>query len=138
MEAANNLARQGEIYATGGYMRSPSRAVDGEAATWWSSGANEESTEFPLPAEWCVLWPRPTRISSIKILWAESALPKEFTVQASDDAHTWTDLLKQNPANEQFTVLKLNAPVETKYLRIAINAAANANGEVGIREVLVE
>jgi hypothetical protein len=138
LETAANLARRGEIFATGGHMRSPSRACDGEAETWWNNGTNEDSNDFPLPAQWCVIWKQPVKLSSIKILWAESAIPKELQIQVSNDGENWTNLMKQTGTPILMTLVEQDTPVEAKYLRLNITAAASANGEVGVREIVVE
>jgi len=138
MEAATNLAWQAEIFGTGGYMNAASRASDGDAATWWNNGGDDENSKFTRPAEWCAIWNTPVNIGSVKVLWRETLLPKEFAIQVSDDAKTWTDLLKQSNVKETATLLKLERPIAAKYLRVLITATHSEKGEVGVREVVVE
>lgn len=136
LESTPNLAWQGEIYGTGGRMHSPSRAVDAQAFSGWTNGTDESNSQFTLPAEWAVIWPKSTEFRRVRILWNEELLPKEFVLQISDNGKNWKDL-KKGTSSELFTDLRLKQPVESRYLRVLIIKSNQPNRSVGIRELLV-
>jgi hypothetical protein len=143
LERARNLAAEGEIYGTGGRMRSPSRAVDGQAFSWWTNGIDEGNSQFTLPAEWCIIWrggdrQKPVTIKRISILWHESALPKKYVIQAGPDGQRWTELHQSEIEPEPFTRIELESPVEASYFRLLVTESSNPTGEVGVREVVIE
>lgn len=131
-------AEKGEIFATEGHAiwhdRSHSgpgsRAVDLLTYSVWNNGGK-------VPAQWCVIWPEPVRLSRVTILWADAYLPSEFSIQISNDAQTWSEIYHSNDGNEQLTEMKLKQPVEANYLRIYITGSDRENREVAIREVLI-
>ena len=133
---APNLAWQGEVFGSGGYMGSPSRAADGQADSSWQSSPRGSSSD--LPAEWAVIWPQPQAISVIKILWDEEVQPNGFSVQVSNDAQEWTDLMSSQKAPDGMTSILLDQAVSASYLRIEIPGAVKGDGNVGIREVFVQ
>jgi hypothetical protein len=130
-----NLAWQGEIWGTGGHMNSPTRAIDGQDFSFWTNGVNEGSSDHKLPAEWCVIWSRPTTLRSVNIDWYQEMTPLEFTLQISDDGENWTELFKQAENIGAITELILPTPADARYFRILIPRVKNENGGVGIREV---
>ena len=131
-----NLAWQGEVFGSGGKMNAPSRAADGQADSSWRSSPHQATSD--LPAEWAVIWPQPQSITVVKILWDEEVQPSSFSVQISDDAQEWTDLMTSQEVPDGMTSILLDKPVSASYLRIKIPAAVQENGDVGIREVLVQ
>jgi len=133
-----NLAWQGEIWATGGHMNSPTRAIDDQDFSYWTNGMNEDNNRFNLPAEWCVIWPKPTTVSSVKIHWFEELPPLEFTLQIGNDGKTWTDLYHQAENIGATTEFTLPQPTAARYFRILITRAKSENGAVGIREVFLK
>lgn len=134
LEQRTNLAWQGEILGTGGYMRSPSRAVDGQAASFWTNDLRDQT--HPIPAEWCVIWPEPVRIRRISILWLEARTPKTFAIQVSNDAAEWRTLYASDEGASLLTEARASA--RARYFRVAITEASVTSGEVGIRELIIE
>ena len=134
LEKIENLAWQGEIFGTGGYMQSPSRAVDGQAFSLWSNDLADQS--HPIPADWCVIWPEPMKMGRVMILWLEARAPKAFAIQVSDDAQQWRDLYATDKGAELLTDLKVSA--KAKFLRLHITQAAVETGEVGVREIVIQ
>ena len=102
--------------------------------TAWMKG----NSNFKLPAEWCVIWPKPTSMSSVKIHWFEELPPLEFTLQVGDDGKTWTDLYHQAENIGATTEFTLPQPTAARYFRILITRAKSENGAVGIREVFLK
>ena len=133
---APNLTWQGEVYGSGGYMNSASRAADGQADSSWRSSPRGSSPD--LPAEWAVIWPQSQSISVIKILWDEEVQPNSFSVQVSNDAREWTDLMSSQETPDEMTSILLDQAVSASYLRIEIRGAVQESGNVGIREVFVQ
>ena len=133
-----NLAWQGEIWGTGGHMHAPTRAIDGQDFSYWTNGMNEEGSRNGMPAEWCVIWPRPTTLSSVKIQWLEELPPLEFTLQIGDDGKTWTNLYHQAENIGAVTEFTLPQPTAARYFRIFIPRAKSEKGGVGIREVFLK
>ena len=136
LETTENLAWKGEIFGSGNRMQSPTRAVDGQAFSSWNN--DTKYGKFVFPAQWCVLWPRPGKVSSVKILWDQGTIPNKFAIQVSDDAREWIDLLKSDRQPEPFTKLELAQPVTAKYFRLYITAATNDRESVGMRELVIE
>jgi len=130
-----NLAWQGEIWGAGGHMFSPTQAIDGQDFSYWTNGMNESNNRFGMPAEWCVIWPKPTTLRAIKIDWHEELPPAEFVLQLSDDGKEWADLYRQAEKIGNVTEFTLPTPTAARYFRIYIPRAKNENGNVGIREV---
>ncbi|MHB0937129.1 MAG: discoidin domain-containing protein [Armatimonadota bacterium] len=130
-----NLAWLGEIWGTGGYMNAPSRAIDGQSFSFWTNGMNDGNSHFGMPAEWCVLWRKPTALCAVTIHWHEELLPLEFILQVSDDGKAWTELFRQAENIGPVTEFALPQPVTARFFRILIPRAKNENGNVGIREV---
>jgi hypothetical protein len=133
-----NLAWQGEIWGTGGHMNAPSRAIDGQLFSFWTNGRGESSTQFIVPAEWCVLWPKPTTLRAVTIHWHEDLPPLEFALQVSDDGKEWTELFTQTENIGAVTEFTLPRPVTARFFRIHITRAKNEHGGVGIREVILK
>jgi len=133
LDDTGNLAWQGEIFGTGGSMNAPTLAIDAQEFSSWK---NMRSCD--RPAEWCVIWPRPTALRSVKINWLESLPPLEFAVQVSDDAKTWTDLFHQADDIDMVTEFTLPQPVIARFFRIYITRSSNPNNNVGIREVFLK
>lgn len=135
----DNLAHQGEIFATEGHAiwhdrsesGSGSRAVDLLAYSVWNNGGK-------IPAQWCVIWPKRVRFSRVKILWADAYLPSEFAIQISNDAQVWTEIYQSDDGNEQLTELNLERSVEANYFRIYITGSDRESLDVAIREVLIQ
>ena len=138
LRTAENLAWQGEIFATGGHMNSPSRAVDSQAFSYWTNGEDETNSQFALPAEWCLIWPEPVRIRSVKILWLEDHIPRQFVLQASHDAANWTELFKSEQGGELFTHMELPRSVKARYFRLYITAPGESGRQVGVREIVIQ
>jgi len=133
----DNLAWQGEIWGTGGYMHAPSRAVDGQAFSYWRNEPNEASVKNEKPAEWCVIWPQQTTLHAVKIQWFEDLPPLEFTLQVSDDGQQWTDLHKEADNIAMTTEFTLPRPASARFFRIYITRMRDAGRDVGIREVML-
>jgi len=131
-----NLAWQGEVFGSGGKMKAASRAADGQADSSWRSSPHQATSD--LPAEWAVIWPQPQAITVVKILWDEEVQPSSFSVQISDDAQEWTDLMTSQEVPDGMTSIFLDKPVSASCLRIKIPTAVQENGDVGICEVLVQ
>jgi len=134
LETAKNLAWQGEIFGTGGYMRSPSRAVDGQAFSYWTNDVRGNT--YQLPAQWCVIWPRPMKMRRVRVLWRETRIPRSFAIQVSDDAKTWRDLFKSDGGADVLTDLRVRA--RAMFFRLYITQAAVESNEVGVRELVIE
>jgi hypothetical protein len=98
---------------------------------------NEETDRFNMPAEWCVLWPKPTTLHSVNIHWCEDLLPLEFALEVSNDGETWTELYQQADDIPAVTDFTLPEPATARYFRIHITRAQNEKGNVGIREVFL-
>jgi len=137
LDDEGDLTWQGDIFGTGGNMNSPTRAIDRQDSTFWTNGTDEGNAQHQLPAEWCVIWPQTTTLRSVKIEWKQDMLPGEFTLQVSDDAKVWRQLLKLSDNIGVVTELILPQPVTARYFRINIPSAKNENGGVGIREVFL-
>lgn len=137
LDDPGNLAWQGEIWGTGGHMHSPTRAIDGQEFSYWTNGMNEESNNFGMPAEWCVIWPKPATVSTVKIQWFEELMPLAFTLQIGDDGKTWTDLYHGADNIGTTTEFTLPQPTAARYFRILIPRTKSENGAVGIREVFL-
>jgi len=137
LDDPGNLAWLGEIWGTGGHMNSPTRAIDDQDFSFWTNGTDEGNSNFKLPAEWCVIWPQPTTLSSVKIQWYEEMPPLEFTLQLGDDGKTWTDLYHQAENIGPVTEFTLPHPAAARYFRILITRAKSENSAVGIREVML-
>jgi len=133
-----NLAWQGDIWGTGGNMCSPTRAIDDQEFSFWTNGMDEGTTNYRLPAEWCVIWPKPTTLSSVKIQWYEELPPLEFTLQLSDDGKTWSDLYHQTENIGSVTEFTLPHPAAARYFRVYITRTKSENKGVGIREVFLK
>jgi len=137
LERSSNLAWQGEVFASGGHMNAPSHAVDGQAFSFYVNDDDEEGTEHILPAEWAVIWPEPITIRGAKILWLESAMPKNVAIQVSNDGDKWRTVRKI-ASPKQLTSCRLPTPAEVRYFRIYAKGSVKANGKVGLREVLIK
>jgi len=135
LESADNLAWQGEIFASAGFMCAPSRAVDGQAFSMWTNDGADGA--YSLPSYWSVIWEQPVEINRVDILWQEGRVPKKFAIQVSDDATQWTDLFKTTEGAGLLTTVKLADVVKANYFRIYIKRAADENPQVGIREVVI-
>jgi len=135
LEDEGDLTWQGDLFGAGGYMNSPSRAIDRQKSTYWTNGKDEGGAKNVLPAEWCVIWPQPMTLRSVRIEWLKDMLPAEFTLQVSDDAKEWRQLLIGTGDIAEVTEHILPRPVTARYFRIYITRAKNDNGGVGIREV---
>jgi hypothetical protein len=85
-----------------------------------------------------VIWPQSQSISVIKILWDEEVQPNGFSVQVSNDAREWTDLMSSQETPDEMTSILLDQAVSASYLRIEIRGAVQESGNVGIREVFVQ
>jgi len=134
-----NLAWQGDVYGTGGVFHPSSHAIDMEELSYWNNNfRNKEDDPCILPAEWCVIWVRPTALRSVKIHWLEEQLPLEFAVQVSDDAKTWTDVYHRADDIDMVTEFTLPQPVIASFFRIYITRVSDAIGNVGIREVFLQ
>jgi len=137
LDDPGNLAWLGEIWGTGGNMCSPTRAIDAQDFSFWTNGLDEGNTNYRLPAEWCVIWPKPTTLRAVSIHWLEDMLPLEFTLQLSDDGKTWTDLYHQEDNIRPTTDFTLPRPAAARYFRIYITRVKSDNKGVGMREVLL-
>jgi len=130
-----NLAWQGEIWGTGGNMHAPTNCIDGQDFSFWTNSIDDGGTKNGMPAEWCVLWSKPTTVSAVTIKWLEDYPPLEFALQVSDNGKTWTDVFKQADNIGAVSEITLPQPATARFFRIYITRAKSDIGVVGMREV---
>src|ERR1700755_1760971 len=82
-----NLAVGAAVSASTG---APGAAVDGNLDTRWDSGKNSTGAYYPTAAYQVDLGSA-KQISRVNLVW-EGAYAKAFTVQASTDGTTWTQV----------------------------------------------
>jgi hypothetical protein len=87
----------------------PENAVDADPTTWWSSTA-EDSAWLAVDLDGL------HRINRVRINWA-IAYSTAFTVQASPDGQTWTDLFVEDDNKGGVSEIRF-APVEARHVRI--------------------
>lgn len=88
----------------------PENAVDGDPTTWWIS-MDEDSAWLAVDLDGL------HRIGHVRINWA-IAYSSAFTVQASRDEQTWTDLFVEDDNKGGVSEIRF-APVEARHVRIS-------------------
>ncbi|MDP3069970.1 MAG: discoidin domain-containing protein [Opitutaceae bacterium] len=95
----------------------PGNAVDGDPTTWWSSTAEDPS--------WLVVdLGDVRRINRVRINWAIT-YSTAFTVQASRDGQTWTDLFAEENSKGGVSEIRF-APVDARHVRISCTKRTRA------------
>lgn len=88
----------------------PANAVDGRSMTRWSSGRNDD--------EWLLLdLGSEKQIGRIVLKW-EAAAGKEYTVQFSQDGHSFTEVFRKTDGKPKATENIVIEPQSTRYIRI--------------------
>jgi len=130
-----NLAWLGEIWGTGGNMHAPTNCIDGQDFSYWTNSIDDGGNKNGMPAEWVVIWQKPTTLSAVTIKWFEEFPPLEFALQVSDDGKEWKELYKQADNIGAVSEITLPQPATARFFRIYITRAKNEKGVVGMREV---
>ena len=107
---------------------SPSNAVDGDPCTYWSSKYQDNA--------WLAVGSgkRSRKFNRINIIW-ETAYAKAFSVQASSDGKTWTDIYKTTDGKGGTTEIKLPG-TEARHIRVVCTKRGTQWGNA-IREIVI-
>ena len=127
--SALGLAYQKPVTASSSHAKEylPANAVDGDAATYWSSS-------FADPAWLAVDLGASHKISRVVITW-ENAYSKAFAVQVSPDGQTWTDVFTEANGKGGTSEIKF-ASVAAHHVRISCTQRGTQWGHA-IRELQV-
>lgn len=101
-----------------------SKAVDGDPATRWTTGA------FQAPGQWFQIeLPAETEIAGIVFDTARSRndYPRGYKVELSNDGIKWTSAGLQGNANSALTELMLAKPAKAKFIRTTQTGSAKGN-----------
>ncbi len=90
-------------------------AVDGDRKTRWSSDYFNDSV--PDNAWIYVDLGQKTTVKTVLIYW-EDAFAKDFNIEVSDDANSWTTVAKIDNNKSKNVTVNLDKPVETRYVKI--------------------
>ena len=105
----------------------PSRAVDGDPATYWSSA-------FVDAAWFAVDLGEAAAIRRVRITW-ENAYSKAYTIQVSQDGQEWQEAFKEENGKGGVSEIQLK-PVEARHVRVSCTKRATQWGHA-IRELEV-
>ncbi len=112
-----NLALNKQAYSSGlhpadGKGKEEKYAVDGNNGTRWASKRSDNEWFYVDLGTECI-------VQGVNILW-EAASAKEFKLQISDDAKTWTDMshIKNNSVQNDWTRHTFTQDYEGRYVRM--------------------
>jgi len=132
---AGNLAHTGQPFAHGNYWEGAGEAVDGFAASQWVSwGADYEGRKPVIPAWWAVRFDNEQSISEARVLWGTGTIGKDFDIQTWD-GKVWQTAKAVRGNAEAQSIVKLDAPIRTRAVRIWISAAVAT--DIGIAEIYI-
>jgi len=129
---ADNLAHTGMPYSFANYWQGAGDAVDGYAETFWNS--SDLAKKPVLPAWWAVRFDTEQNVSEVRVLWADKMRGKDFDVQTWA-GKAWQTIKSIKDNVETHSVIKLDAPIRTRAVRVLISTAVEK--DIGIAEMYI-
>ena len=117
----------------------PEKAVDGDTTTSTSRWASEKRTSSESNPHWLKLdFGEKKTVNSIVITW-ERRNATNYAIQTSADGSNWTTLKSYNTVpSDREQVINLDAPAETRYMRLLINTFNPTAADLSGKEVTWE
>lgn len=117
----------------------PEKAVDGDTTTSTSRWASEKRTSSESNPHWLKLdFGGKKTVNSIVITW-ERRNATNYAIQTSENGSDWTTLKSYNTVpSDRKQVINLDAPVETRYMRLLINTFNPTAADISGKEVTWE
>ena len=123
------------------------KAVDGDAATRWSSGALNNKASGTVADQWIIvdLGSSPVMIKRIEAAYYNKVWPMQYRIELSNDQEKWTVVKTEERAasdNGNITdTVEFTTPISARYVRLffpqgQLNTSA-AGGAVSIKELTV-
>lgn len=122
--ASDNYALSATASASGSEASTlgPEKANDGDAASKTSRWSSEERDASESNPHWLAMDLGAVKtVNSVVITW-ERRNPTNYAIEVSDDGSTWKAVKTFHAApTEKEQVINLDAPVQTRYIRVLIN-----------------